>query len=65
MTAYRLGVDPKNKIVAPTDLLPTLYIIHREHLAATMGGGTFFKVGGAQVHAKQTIENFCGLNWQL
>jgi len=29
-----------------------------------MGGGTFFKVGGAQVHVKKTIENFCGLNWQ-
>jgi len=29
-----------------------------------MGGGTFFKVGG-QVHVKETIENFHGLNWQL
>jgi len=30
----------------------------------TMGGGTFFKVGGT-VHVKETIEQFCGLNWQL
>jgi len=30
-----------------------------------MGGGTFFKVGGAQRHVKNTIENFCCLNWQL
>jgi len=30
-----------------------------------MGGGTFFKVGGAQVHVKKNIENLCGLNWQL
>ena len=28
----------------------------------SMGGGTFFKVGEAQVHVKKTIENFCGLN---
>jgi len=30
-----------------------------------MGGGTFFKVGGAQVHVKKTTDNFCGVNWQL
>ena len=30
-----------------------------------MGGGTFFKVWGAQVHVEKTMENFCGLNWQL
>jgi len=29
-----------------------------------MGGGTFFKVGGTSARWK-TIENFCGLNWQL
>ena len=29
-----------------------------------MGGG-FFSKWGAQVHVKKTIENFCGLNWQL
>jgi len=30
-----------------------------------MGGGTFFKAGGAQMHVKKTIEDFCSLNWQL
>jgi len=30
-----------------------------------MGSETFFKVRGTQVHVKKTIENFCGLNWQL
>jgi len=29
------------------------------------GGGTFFKVGGAQMEIQKSIENFCGLNWQL
>jgi len=29
-----------------------------------MGGGTFFKVGGHKRTSK-TVENFCGLNWQL
>jgi len=36
-----------------------------EHLGFDYtGGGTFFKVGGVQVHVK-TIEKFCGFNWQL
>jgi len=30
----------------------------------TMGGGTFFKVGGPSAR-QNTVENFCGLNWQL
>jgi len=30
-----------------------------------MGGGTFFKVGGAQVHVRKTVEIVCGLNWKL
>jgi len=29
-----------------------------------MGGGTFLKVGGTSARWT-TIENFCGLNWQL
>ena len=29
-----------------------------------MGGETFFKVGGTSAREK-SIENFCGLNWQL
>jgi len=34
-------------------------------LAGHMGGGTLFKVGGAQVQVKKAVEKFCGLNWQL
>jgi len=35
ITAYRLSVVPKNKNVAPKEMLFTLCIIYREHLAAT------------------------------
>jgi len=35
MTAYRLGVVLKNEKVALKEMLFTLCIIHREHLAAT------------------------------
>jgi len=30
----------------------------------SMSGGIFFKVGGTSARQK-TIDNFCGLNWQL
>jgi len=35
MTAYRLGVFPKNKKVVPKEMCCLLCIIHQEHLAAT------------------------------
>jgi len=31
----------------------------------TMGGGTFFKVGGHKRTFKRNYSKFCGLNWQL
>jgi len=34
-------------------------------LVLVIGGGTFFKVGGGTNERQNTIENFCGLNWQL
>jgi len=37
----------------------------RTPMAVVMGGGTFIKVGGAQMQVKKSVENFCGLNWKL
>jgi len=34
-------------------------------ISVVISGGTVLQVGEAQVQVKKTIENFCGLNWQL